>query len=87
MHECLVFYVRLIVISTDEVIRQVTLGSHERGLLLLRIRDELQLTLAAYETLYHSSAAFGARHLQHAESGKLALLGKVYSMDTLDMNI
>jgi len=31
----------------DELIRQVTLESPERGLLLMRVRDEIQMTIAA----------------------------------------
>lgn len=33
----------------------------ERGLLLFRIRDEIQATVATYRTLYESSIAFGMR--------------------------
>ena len=40
--------------STDELIRQVTIESPERGLLLLRVRDEIRMTLDAYKTLYDS---------------------------------
>lgn len=36
----------------DEIIRQVTLDQAERGLLLLRVRDEIRMTIAAYQTLY-----------------------------------
>ena len=36
----------------DEIIRQVTLSEEERGLLLLRVRDEIKMTIAAYQTLY-----------------------------------
>ena len=36
----------------DEVIRQVTIYSAERGLLLHRVKDEAKMTIAAYETLY-----------------------------------
>lgn len=36
----------------DEIIRQVTLSEPERGLLLLRVRDEIKMTIAAYQTLY-----------------------------------
>ncbi|XP_017877951.2 33 kDa inner dynein arm light chain, axonemal isoform X3 [Ceratina calcarata] len=54
----------------DEVIRQVTVNCAERGLLLLRIRDELKMTLAAYQTLYQSSIAFGMRKALQAEQGK-----------------
>ena len=32
----------------DEIIRQVTLNEPERGLLLLRVRDEIKMTIAAY---------------------------------------
>ena len=33
----------------NELIRQVSLNSPERGLLLLRVRDEIQMTLDAYK--------------------------------------
>lgn len=36
----------------DEIIRNVTIECPERGLLLLRVRDELRMTIASYQTLY-----------------------------------
>jgi hypothetical protein len=45
----------------DELIRQVTLNAPERGLLLLRVRDEARMTADAYQTLYDSSVTFGIR--------------------------
>ena len=45
----------------DEIIRQVTLSEPERGLLLLRVRDEIKMTIAAYQTLYQSSVTFAMR--------------------------
>eukprot|EP00037_Helgoeca_nana_P014381 m.134169 g.134169 ORF g.134169 m.134169 type:complete len:257 (-) comp22526_c0_seq1:213-983(-) len=54
----------------DELIRQVTINCAERGLLLLRIRDEIRMTIAAYQTLYESSVAFGMRKALQAEQGK-----------------
>jgi hypothetical protein len=33
----------------DELIRQVTINCAERGLLLLRVRDETRMTIAAYQ--------------------------------------
>ena len=36
----------------DEIIRQVTINFPERGLLLHRVRDEIRMTIAAYQTLY-----------------------------------
>ena len=35
----------------DELIRQSTINCTERGLLLLRVRDELRMTLHAYQVL------------------------------------
>ena len=43
--------------SFDEIIRQVTINCAERGLLLLRVRDEVRMTMAAYQTLSVSSPA------------------------------
>ncbi|XP_008946004.1 PREDICTED: axonemal dynein light intermediate polypeptide 1, partial [Merops nubicus] len=54
----------------DELIREVTVTCAERGLLLLRVRDELLMTVAAYRALYESGAAFGARKALQAEEGK-----------------
>lgn len=54
----------------DELIRQVTINTAERGLLLLRVRDEIRMTMQAYQTLYESSVAFGMRKALQAEQGK-----------------
>uniref|UniRef100_A0A3B3ZE33 Axonemal dynein light intermediate polypeptide 1 n=1 Tax=Periophthalmus magnuspinnatus TaxID=409849 RepID=A0A3B3ZE33_9GOBI len=54
----------------DELIRQVTINCAERGLLLLRVRDEIQMTIAAYQTIYESSVAFGIRKALQSEHGK-----------------
>ncbi|XP_011864877.1 PREDICTED: axonemal dynein light intermediate polypeptide 1 [Vollenhovia emeryi] len=61
----------------DELIRQVTVNCAERGLLLLRVRDEIKMTLAAYQTLYQSSIAFGMRKALQAEQGKENLISTV----------
>lgn len=54
----------------DELIRQITVNCGERGLLLLRIRDEMRMTMEAYQALYCSSIAFGMRKALQAEQGK-----------------
>mmetsp|Transcript_57313 Transcript_57313/g.98736 ORF Transcript_57313/g.98736 Transcript_57313/m.98736 type:complete len:240 (+) Transcript_57313:59-778(+) len=51
----------------DELIRQITINCAERGLLLLRVRDEARMTVKAYQTLYESSIAFGMRKALMAE--------------------
>ena len=54
----------------DEIIREVTINCAERGLLLLRVRDEMRMTIAAYQTLYESAVAFGMRKALQTEQGK-----------------
>lgn len=54
----------------DELIRQVTINCAERGLLLLRVRDELRMTIEAYQTLYESSVAYGLRKALRAQQDK-----------------
>lgn len=62
---------------TDEMIRQVTINCAERGLLLLRVRDELRMSLTAYQTLYESSIAYAMRKALEAEQGKSDMEAKV----------
>lgn len=57
----------------------MTINCAERGLLLLRVRDEIRMTIAAYQTLYESSVAFGMRKALQAEQGKSDMEKKVRS--------
>lgn len=61
----------------DEIIRQVTIDCPERGLLLMRVRDELKMTISAYQTLYQSSVTFGMRKQLQSEQGKSELENKI----------
>merc|ERR1712106_764278 len=65
----------------DEIIRQVTINCAERGLLLLRVRDEIRMTIAAYQTLYESSVAFGMRKALQAEQGKADMETKIKELE------
>eukprot|EP00669_Euglena_mutabilis_P011762 TRINITY_DN6376_c0_g1_i2.p1 TRINITY_DN6376_c0_g1~~TRINITY_DN6376_c0_g1_i2.p1 ORF type:complete len:238 (-),score=78.40 TRINITY_DN6376_c0_g1_i2:175-888(-) len=65
----------------DEIIRQVTVNCAERGLLLLRIRDEVRQTVGAYRTLYESSVAFGMRKALTAEQGRADTLATVRQLE------
>ncbi|CCD12498.1 unnamed protein product [Trypanosoma congolense IL3000] len=65
----------------DEIIRQVTVNCAERGLLLLRVRDELRMTLDAYRSLYESSAAYGMRKALQAEQSKIELVAKIQTLE------
>lgn len=51
----------------DEIIRQVAIICTERGILLLKARDELRMYVKEYRTLYESSIAFGIRKALQAE--------------------
>lgn len=53
----------------DEIIRQSTINCPERGLLLLRVRDNIKMTFAAYKTLYHGSVVFGNKKAFAAHVG------------------
>lgn len=65
----------------DEIIRQVTISCAERGLALLRVRDEIRMTIAAYQTLYESSVAFGMRKALQAEQGKADMERQVKDLE------
>ena len=57
----------------DELIRQITINCAERGLLLLRIRDEIRMTISSYQSLYESSIAYGMRKSLQCQQTKTKL--------------
>lgn len=63
--------------AADEIIRQVAISSAERGVLLLRVRDEQRMAIAAYQTLYESSIAFGMRKALMVEQRRVEMDAKV----------
>jgi dynein light intermediate chain len=65
----------------DELIRQITLDGPERGLLLLRVRDEIRMTIDAYKVLYDSSVTFGIRKQLQAEQGMSELEGRIEELE------
>ncbi|KAH8079119.1 dynein heavy chain binding protein [Aureococcus anophagefferens] len=65
----------------DELIRQITLDGPERGLLLLRVRDEIRMTIDAYKVLYDSSVTFGIRKQLQAEQGMSELEGRIAELE------
>ncbi|XP_067304470.1 axonemal dynein light intermediate polypeptide 1 isoform X3 [Pseudorasbora parva] len=66
----------------DELIRQVTINCVERGLLLLQVRDEIRMTISAYQTLYESSVAFGMRKALQGEQGKSDAENKISDLES-----
>ena len=65
----------------DEIIRQVTIECPERGLLLLRVRDEIKMTIASYQTLYESAILFGIKKQLQAEAGKEELKKRMEELE------
>ena len=55
----------------------------ERGLLLFRIREEIQMTVSTYKTLYESSIAFGMRKALLLEKGKADMKKRVKDLNHL----
>jgi dynein light intermediate chain, axonemal len=45
--------------------------------MLLRIRDEIKMTICAYQTLYQSSVTFAMRKQLQAENGKSDLENRI----------
>ena len=64
---------KLYVECFDELIRQVTINCLERGILLMRIKKELIMTVESYQNLYESAIAYGMRVLLLAEEDKKKL--------------
>lgn len=65
----------------DELLRQITIDSPERGLMLLRVRDEARMTIAAYQTLYSSSMTWGQRKSMASEAGLAELTSRLEQLE------
>lgn len=65
----------------DEIIRHVTLEGPERGLLLMRARDEIRMTIDAYKALYNSSVNFGIKKNLTSEHGIPELEAQVAELE------
>ncbi|OHT13555.1 33 kDa inner dynein arm light chain, axonemal [Tritrichomonas foetus] len=57
----------------DEIIRQVTIDCSARGLLLVRVRDEMRTTISMYQTLFESAITWGMRKAMEKEQNRDAL--------------
>ena len=49
--------------------------------LCLQVRDEIRMTIAAYQTLYESSIAFGMRKALQAEQGKADMEARIKQLE------
>lgn len=69
------------VLGAETIIREAACESPGRGLLLLRVRDELRLSIEASQTLYHNSIAFGRKKAVQAEVGIAELEAEVQRLE------
>jgi dynein light intermediate chain len=70
----------------DELIRQITIGCTHRGLLLVRIRDEMRMTIQAYQNLYESALSYGMRKALQGENKQAEFNAKIQEL-TNDTNV
>lgn len=54
----------------DEIIRQITIDCRQRGLLLVRVRDEYRNQTTAYKNLYESSINHAMRRVIDSDQRK-----------------
>ena len=47
----------------------------------MNVRDQIKMTLAAYQTLYHGSVIFGIRKQLQAEQGRAELENKIEELE------
>jgi len=64
----------------DEMIRQVTLECPERGYLLLRIREEIRLTINSHLEIHRSTLTFGQQKLTLAEKNAAELRQSYFAL-------
>ena len=49
--------------------------------MLVRVRDEIKMTIQAYQTLYESSIAYGMRKALQAEQSKAEMMIKIQDIE------
>jgi len=66
----------------DELIRQITIDHSHRGLLLVRMRDEVRMVIQAYQTLYESALAYGIRKALQGEFKKNQMEARIKELQS-----
>ena len=64
-----------------ELIRQITINCLERGILLMRIKNETAMTINTYKILYESCITYGMRTFISAEKEKNINHKKIYRLE------
>ena len=66
----------------DELIRQITISCSHRGLLLVRVRDEMRMMIHAYQNLYESALSYGMRKALQGEQKRSEMNATISSLTT-----
>lgn len=69
----------------DELIRQITISCSHRGLLLVRVRDEMRMMIHAYQNLYESALSYGMRKALQGEQRRAEMTATISSL-TIEVN-
>ena len=70
-----------------ELIRQITINCLERGILLMRIKNETAMTINTYKTLYESCITYGMRTFIMADKEKNTYTRKIYILEDECQNL
>ena len=70
-----------------ELIRQITINCLERGILLMRIKNETAMTINTYKILYESCITYGMRTYISAEKEKAINSKKIYILEDECQNL
>jgi dynein light intermediate chain len=70
-----------------ELIRQITINCLERGILLMRIKNETAMTINTYKILYESCITYGMRTYISAEKEKSINSKKIYILEDECQNL
>lgn len=65
----------------DELIRQVTINCLERGILLMRVKKEIEMTVNSYQSLYESAIAYGIRTALISEELKSKMSDQIKNVE------
>jgi dynein light intermediate chain len=71
----------------DELIRQITICCSKRGLLLVRVRDEMRMTIQAYQNLYESALSYGMRKALQGEQRRQEMEEKIKALQTETLSL
>ncbi|CAI2378516.1 unnamed protein product [Moneuplotes crassus] len=65
----------------DELIRQITINCNDRGYLLVKVRNEINMTIQAYQSLYESAISSGMRKALQSEQNKNDMADRIRQLE------